>query len=236
MSYTPAKLQPGVYAIGNAVNGKLYVGSSSHIQRRLNAHKSELRRGVSGCGKLQRAWNKYGEKSFEFHVVKRCEVDQLIDEEQRLIECLDAVGSGYNSRKVAASNRGLKISEEQKKTISAANKRWQTPEFWARMRSLRAAKLPAKPPRRTSEQWASDMRQKACANRKSGTISQFVLAATTRKLSESQVTEILRIYRDGNISIRRLAANFSIGYSTVRRILSGKNWAWVNTACRGGSQ
>lgn len=60
----------GVYIIKNKVTNKFYVGHSIDINKRFNAHKSYLKRGIHHCIYLQRSWNKYGEDSFEFIIIK----------------------------------------------------------------------------------------------------------------------------------------------------------------------
>lgn len=56
--------------IKNRVNGKRYIGESIDIQRRFYQHKNELRKGKHHSDRLQKDWNKYGEKAFRFSVVE----------------------------------------------------------------------------------------------------------------------------------------------------------------------
>ncbi len=57
--------------IKNRVNGKRYIGESIDIQHRFCQHKNELRKGTHHSERLQKEWNKYGEKAFRFSVVER---------------------------------------------------------------------------------------------------------------------------------------------------------------------
>ena len=62
--------ESGVYKIYNSINGHYYIGSTKmKIRLRLNNHLQALRRNVHKNMHLQRAWNKYGEKSFIFFVL-----------------------------------------------------------------------------------------------------------------------------------------------------------------------
>lgn len=63
----------GVYAITNVKNGKRYVGVSRDVNRRWNAHRAELRRGVHYSDALQEAWNADGEEFFSFDVLEVCD-------------------------------------------------------------------------------------------------------------------------------------------------------------------
>lgn len=65
----------GIYKIINIVNNKFYVGSAVDLKRRKARHFSELRSGRHSNGRLQNAWNKYGEQAFVFVVVKELDPD-----------------------------------------------------------------------------------------------------------------------------------------------------------------
>ena len=59
----------GVYLLYCTANSKGYIGSCWNllgISRRWSNHLSSLRNGNHSNAKLQRAWNKYGEGSFQF--------------------------------------------------------------------------------------------------------------------------------------------------------------------------
>ena len=66
----------GVYVILNTVNGKQYIGSTSHIIKRWGEHRSALRQKSHGNRILQNAWNKYGEAAFIFIHVEACAADR----------------------------------------------------------------------------------------------------------------------------------------------------------------
>lgn len=113
----------GIYAIQNTVNGKVYIGSSDDIQRRKNAHYSQLRRNVHHNSCLQRAWDKYGEASFTFSVLHECSVDELIRQEMHWIDTKNTGSpAGYNLAPVAGCLRGFKHSKEFGAAISARKK------------------------------------------------------------------------------------------------------------------
>ncbi|CAM3707623.1 hypothetical protein BSI_39410 [Bacillus inaquosorum KCTC 13429] len=56
----------GIYKIVNKINIKVYIGSSVNIESRHQGHKRDLRNGKHHNYLLQKDWDKYGEKSFEF--------------------------------------------------------------------------------------------------------------------------------------------------------------------------
>lgn len=87
----------GIYKIVNKVNGKYYIGSSESIYRRWNHHQKDLRAGCHYNNHLQRAWNKYGYENFEFVIIKKCDNDILLQEEQKYLdECKLEPKNVYN--------------------------------------------------------------------------------------------------------------------------------------------
>ena len=129
---------PGVYAITNTINGKVYIGSTVNLDRRCKAHIRMLRAGTHHSPKLQAAWNKHGESVFTFTILSECSRELCGLIEQTMIDKFDAANSGYNiqpkvfitpddiCKSQAASNKPKPVrppcSEETKKKISQANK------------------------------------------------------------------------------------------------------------------
>lgn len=101
----------GIYAIRNLVNGKFYIGSAVHLQRRRSSHWGALRCGTHKNVKLQRAWRKYGSDAFVFEVLEYVvDVANLIGREQCWIDSQKAVDDGYNILPKAGSCLGRKHS------------------------------------------------------------------------------------------------------------------------------
>lgn len=111
----------GIYMILNKVTNKIYIGQSIDIQARFKAHKNDLRKNKHCNKHLQSAWNKDGEKSFEFIILCECEENKLNELEQYYILSLDATNQeiGYNLAWGGSSNR---TTEETRKLLSDLNK------------------------------------------------------------------------------------------------------------------
>ena len=115
--------QPGIYAIRNRRNGKLYVGSASNISKRWSRHRKDLREGTHKNKHLQAAFNYYGEDAFDFIVLEL--TDDLIRREQYWIDvtgCLSA-RTGYNYAPRARTTKGMTgrhWTPEERAKISAA--------------------------------------------------------------------------------------------------------------------
>ena len=111
----------GIYILLNKINNKWYVGSSVNIVReRYRHHKNMLRKNIHHCLHLQRAWNKYGENCFEFHIVELVN-ENITDVEQLYLNYgkMNCRYMMYNTAEDAiAPTRGLKLTEEHKRKIS----------------------------------------------------------------------------------------------------------------------
>jgi group I intron endonuclease len=104
-----------VYKITNLINNKIYIGSTYSFKKRKNSHINLLNLDKHGNRHLQNAWNKYGEESFKFEILEKCEVCSLIEREQYYINNLKP---DYNILKIANSLKGYTHSEKTKKVIS----------------------------------------------------------------------------------------------------------------------
>lgn len=89
----------GIYEIVNKVNGHRYIGSSINILNRWYDHKYDLRKQIHHSKYLQAAWNKYGAENFAFNIIKECDANILISQEQ---DYLDSMKPEYNIEKIAA--------------------------------------------------------------------------------------------------------------------------------------
>lgn len=75
----------GIYAIICRVNGKKYYGSSYNCRNRKSHHWSDLRHNRHKNIHLQRAWNKYGAAAFDFVVVQRVPLANLLEVESQYL-------------------------------------------------------------------------------------------------------------------------------------------------------
>lgn len=97
----------GIYMIENKVNGMRYVGQSNNITKRWTQHKCDLKAGRHDNEHLQHAFNKYGEKVFEFKILEYLPEHFLDAGEVWWINYLDTFRHGYNMTKGGESTRGL---------------------------------------------------------------------------------------------------------------------------------
>jgi group I intron endonuclease len=126
----------GIYKIVNKKNGKYYVGSSMYIHNRWKKHIKMLKANDHHSPKLQRAWNKYGEDSFEFVVVE--EVPNATSkslkpiEDRYLLECKAHPETNYNASYSATTTYHPPLSDDKKRLISEKLSAVPRTEEWRR--------------------------------------------------------------------------------------------------------
>jgi len=108
----------GVYKIINKVSSHFYVGSSLDIEKRWKGHRYDLLKNRHHSLYLQRAWDKYDEKSFNLEIIEECEAEDLIDREQHYI---DTLHPQYNISPTAGSPAGTKWTPERRVKQSGKN-------------------------------------------------------------------------------------------------------------------
>lgn len=127
----------GIYKILNKINGKIYIGSTVNIEARWRRHKHDLNKNQHHNILLQRAWAKYWSVSFEFIILKICEREKLLENEQSYI---DNLKPAYNLTPTAGNSLGVKHSEETRKRMSEAVKKRMTKEVKLLMSQQRKGK------------------------------------------------------------------------------------------------
>lgn len=116
---------PGIYAIKNPINNKIYVGSTVNLRDRKCAHFRQLLLGIHPNPYLQADYNKHnGIETYEFSVLELVEdVNFLLKREQFYIDqYFDNQDKCFNICKIAGSQLGMKHTEESKKKTSLALK------------------------------------------------------------------------------------------------------------------
>ena len=87
-----------IYKITNILNGKVYIGKTHDLNKRILQHFSDLKKGKHHSRKLQRAVDKYGIDNFKisFKEVEVLDEDALSLLEIQEIEKCDSYNNGYN--------------------------------------------------------------------------------------------------------------------------------------------
>lgn len=200
---------PAVYKIQNMQDGKVYIGSSENVVRRIYDHKRWLKGGYHVCQKLQYAYDIAGPEAFVYTVLEEIfDISSLHEREQYWIDLLDAANIGYNTSPTAGSISGMKMTEETREKMSkSATGHIKSDEHRANLSvantgkkmsdesrmKMRLAKLGKKRPPHTPETkakmsaakigqvFSDETRQKMAIAKKGRTLSD----ETRKKMSES---------------------------------------------------
>lgn len=121
-------MKSGIYKIEHKKSGKIYIGSSANIKHRFQTHQWHLNRKSHPNKFLQSSWNKYGADNFELSSILICDRENILFYEQRIIDAYKSSDRkyGFNLRKNAASNVGIKGGKKHK---SAMKRMWLRPDF-----------------------------------------------------------------------------------------------------------
>ena len=103
-----------IYKITNTLDGRVYVGKTHDLDKRILQHFSDLRKGKHHSHKLQRAVDKYGIDNFKvsFEEVEVPDEDALSLLEIQEIEKCDSYNNGYNETLGGDGNKTALTFEE----------------------------------------------------------------------------------------------------------------------------
>lgn len=92
---------PGVYAIWNKCNGKIYIGSSKNIKNRALNHLGKLKKKAHPITDMQNDFNS-GDEMVIFNVLKVNNVKNLRYYEREAITSFKSIENGYNCQSVSS--------------------------------------------------------------------------------------------------------------------------------------
>jgi group I intron endonuclease len=134
----------GIYRITCVANNHFYYGSSINLKSRFRDHINKLRAGSHRNNRLQRIFDKYGEASLTFEVIKYCDSDFVLDSEQEYLnEYASSVDCVNFCKDAKAPMAGLKFSDEHKKKMSDSQVRNKYTFYYAcgKVESFNSLKL-----------------------------------------------------------------------------------------------
>lgn len=113
----------GIYKITNKISGKIYIGQSRDIERRIAEHKRHYKReDLRKCKPLYKAMWKYGPDNFLFETLEETSIEDLSEREKYYIELYKSNNRfiGYNVTeggdcgpiKCGESNKNAKLTED----------------------------------------------------------------------------------------------------------------------------
>lgn len=194
----------GIYKILNVKTGQIYYGSTVDFRKRFFEHKNRLNKNIHSNKKLQNSYNKYKKQSFYYEILETCEIDKLIQTEQKYLNSLRK--KDFNICCIAGNTTGIKLSENNIKMLRKVNM--------------------------TRSPWNKKQHQKIYANENNKNISETLRKNQTgsrTKLNWHLVREIRQKYKDnyGKLSMREIAKLYNIDSSQISRIVNNITWREV---------
>lgn len=205
----------GVYLIKNIINRKIYIGSSLNVNKRINKHFAELRRGKHYNILLQRTYNKYGESSFIYGLLEdNLSSNIIVNKEQYYLDLYQPYNPdiGFNICEKAYTTLGYKHSEETKKKMSIDRK--NNGEKYAKY---------GKDHHMYGKTYSEETKRKMRMNHADHKGEKSSLA----KLNENKVLEIRRLYATGEYTFKSIAPMFDINSRTVGKIVNRERWKHI---------
>jgi group I intron endonuclease len=121
----------GIYKITTKHNGKIYIGSSDNVEKRLKCHLSRLKRNVHHSVYLQAVYNKHGKENLEFSIIEvLSDNNDKIIKEQFWMDHFQSYNKdfGYNISKTASCNTTGEIKIYQYSVEGCYIKEWESIE------------------------------------------------------------------------------------------------------------
>lgn len=116
----------GIYKYENKINGKIYIGLSSNIEKRYSQHlydsKNEKR--LKRATGIDYAINKYGIENFTFEIIELCNIEELDEKEKYWISFYNSYENGYNRTTGGQSLQG----EDHPRAILTEKQVWNIRE------------------------------------------------------------------------------------------------------------
>lgn len=125
-------MKTGIYIIRNLDNGKVYIGQSTDMKRRLMHHKRALMRGEHPNSFMQRSYDAH-DGHFSFKVLEECSEDALDERERYWITYFDSMNRDRGYNRESGGHEGRHWSDESKEKRSGKGNpmygKKQSPEF-----------------------------------------------------------------------------------------------------------
>ena len=87
-----------IYLITNKINGKIYIGQTKNLKRRITDHFKKKSEKIISTSKLYKAIEKYGKDNFDIKIIDKCTKNDVDEREIYWISYYDSTNSkiGYN--------------------------------------------------------------------------------------------------------------------------------------------
>lgn len=201
------KIRGGIYKIENLITGKVYIGSSNNLNKRISNHKYLLKTNNHHSIKLQNSYNKHEKDNFKFEIIERgCWISFLIVREQYWIDFYNSFNEGYNIAPFAKPCISSMWTEERRLKHAASMRGKQNALGHKHTEEAKTKIKAACKARRFSDKVKEQRRQRALGNNyalgkkwsketiENMKAAQRKLAETPKKINGVNTKELIELY------------------------------------------
>ncbi|MFA2720635.1 GIY-YIG nuclease family protein [Bacillus paranthracis] len=217
-----------IYKATNKVNGKVYIGQTNKsFNIRVGQHKTESsinRNNMVIC----KAIRKYGFENFEWEIICKCEnQEELNEKEKYYIAFYNSYKNGYNSNLGGGGNKGFKMPEKAKKTISI-KLQGESNGMYGKPSPRRGVEVSLETRRKQSEAHKGKPTYTPTKETlKKRSLAQQGEKGSSARLTEADVLKIRELYATGKYYQKQLAETFGIVRQSVSDIITRKTWKHI---------
>lgn len=221
----------GIYKYENKLNGHIYIGQSSNIEKRQSQHKYDaLYRPERSCV-IDQAIHKYGIDNFDFSIIEECSLEELNDREIYWIQYYNSYENGYNC---TLGGKSLKGADHPRALLTEE-------DVWI-IRDMYAQHIPRKQVYEIfkdtgitergfkkvwdGENWPNTHidvytdENKAWHKQATGhSEDQLSLSSLDRAIKQDEIDAMLKDYNNG-INIHQLTKKYNRDYGIIQKYLS----------------
>ncbi len=184
-----------IYVIENLLNGKMYVGQTINLERRMLGHLSSS----STCRYLKRALIKYRPENFEMAVVERCGSREVSNSREMfwIQELGTMVPAGYNLKEGGESAGRPGVEAKRKMSESARNRSRGFDKEWRE--SMRRAQLGRKHPEEVKRKISDAHKGIGHSEETKEKLRQINLGKSLSEECKKKISEGLRVFNAGKV-------------------------------------
>ena len=226
----------GIYEIRCIANDKVYIGKTVNtFGDRWDSHKAKLRNNYHDSKELQNDWNKFGEESFTFNVIKDLtgESKEVIKKwEEAEISKAKSTGLCYNIVD-GEGFLGQHLSEEAKRKIGDKNREHMTGRKLSDETKRKKSESMKAHFANLSEEEMEKVRDKIRQTRIEHPITEEAKEKISKKLKDNKngakyteelIREIRIMYEVSGMTIKEILEKTNICYGTIRGIVKYDRW------------
>lgn len=217
----------GIYKIAIGPKG-FYYGSSKKLGERHRQHIQQLQKGEHSNVRMQSAWDKYQE--FTFEIVEYCQPEERLAVEQKYLDEWLSHEHNFNFAPIAGGGCREHLTEEHKQKISAGLKGKPKSDYVRESLRYKRSEETRRKMSLAAQNRSPETIEKIRVNTIGHTVSletRAKLREKARKVTDDQVREVRRMFGTGDYSQAEISRLTGVNRSVVFGIVRGHVWTEV---------